>query len=501
MNEPRRPEPVRDLDWEPVAARAFGEQVLDIWQELLERLPELPVARRHDSQTVHDAVIRKIPHEPVPVDELVDYLRELAFEHSMYPGSPSFMAYVSGPGTVPGAPAELLAAGLNQNLGGWRLSPAATEIEIHLAQWFAREFGLPEGSGGVFASGGAMANFIGLKAARDEKAGWDTRLEGVQDRARLTIYASEEVHGVIDRAADMMGLGERAVRHIPTDDGYRMRIDELKAAIDKDRSDGLRPIAIVGSAGTVATGSIDPLEEIAELCKEHDLWFHVDGAYGALASLAPDLEPLFKGLEAADSIAFDPHKWLYTSHSGGCVVLRDFAQLHDAFVIEPSYVHADPERSGHGLDLRTYGPQFSRGFQGLKIWVSLLAHGRGAYERRISQDVALARYLALQAETRSEFEPVAPVTLSIACFRYVPPNLREGEAREPYLNLLNERLMTELQLDGRSYCSNAVLRGKFVLRACIVNFRTEAEHIDRLLDVSAELGAMLDAELRPAALR
>jgi glutamate/tyrosine decarboxylase-like PLP-dependent enzyme len=308
------------------------------------------------------------------------------------------------------------------------------------------------------------------------------------------------VHDVVDRAADMLGLGTRAVQKIPVDDAFRMRIDALEAAIARDVAAGVRPIAVVGTAGTVATGAIDPLVAIADVCARHSLWFHVDGAYGALAALADDLRPLLVGMDRADSIAFDPHKWLYVPHSAGCVVVREMEKLHDAFTLHPSYVHEDKERTGHGADFHTLGPQFSRGFQALKVWVSLLAHGAKAYGRRISHDAALARYMGEEAQRRDELELMADVTLSICCFRYVPRGLGAftGDAakRDAYLDMLNERVMTEIQLDGRAFCSNAVLRGRFMLRACIVNFRTEAEDVDALLDVACELGRALDAELR-----
>jgi glutamate/tyrosine decarboxylase-like PLP-dependent enzyme len=251
----------------------------------------------------------------------------------------------------------------------------------------------------------------------------------------------------------------------------------------------------------VATGSIDPLGEIADVCTDERLWFHVDAAYGGPAVLADDLRPQLAGIDRADSIAFDPHKWLYTPHSGGCVLVREVRHLGDSFVVHPTYTRADKDRTGWGLDLMEHGPQFSRGFWALKVWVSLLAHGWRAYAARISHDAALARYLAARATERLEFEATAPVTLSIACFRYVPPSLGRGPGREEYLNHLNERLLTEIQLDGRVFCSNAVLNGRFVFRICIVNFRTEAEDLDALLDVASELGARVDAELRPAQLK
>jgi aromatic-L-amino-acid/L-tryptophan decarboxylase len=238
------------------------------------------------------------------------------------------------------------------------------------------------------------------------------------------------------------------------------------------------------------------------VCEEHDLWFHVDGAYGGPGVLADEVRPLFEGIERADSIAFDPHKWLYTPHSGGCILVREFEHLPRSFSIaeHADYVHEDKERTGSGIDGIDIGPQFSRGFWALKVWVSLLAHGTRAYSRRIAHDVELAKYLHRRAGEREEFEPMAPVELSICCFRYVPADLPDYPGREEYLDELNERLMTEVQMSGRVYPSNAVLEGRFVLRACITNFRTEAEDMDALLDIAAELGAALDSEMRPSSL-
>jgi glutamate/tyrosine decarboxylase-like PLP-dependent enzyme len=495
------PEPFRDLDWDSKRARELGERALDLWVELLERLPDLPIGRRERAAEVRAAVTLEVPDDPMPLNELMAHLRSVVLDHSMYPGHPGFMAYVSGAGTIPGVAADLIAAAVNQNVGGWRLSPAASEIELQLTRWLAAQFGLPDGSGGLLTSGGAMANFIGLKSARDAKGGKEVRARGIHGEPQMTMYASEEVHSVVDRAADMLGLGTFAVRHIATDDAFRVRPDEVRRSIEADLNDGSRPIAIVATAGSVATGSIDPLPALADIAEEYGLWLHVDGAYGGPAILADDLRPLFAGIERADSIALDPHKWLYTPHSGGCALVRDVGCLTDAFGIHASYIHQDLQATGRGTDFAQMGPQFSRGFQALKVWVSLLAHGRAAYAQRISHDAALARYLDARATERPDFEVVAPTVLSICCFRYVPAGLSEGPGRDEYLDELNERVMTELQMDGRAYCSNAVLNGRFALRACIVNFRTEAAEIDRLLDVAAEIGARLDVTMRPGGLR
>jgi glutamate/tyrosine decarboxylase-like PLP-dependent enzyme len=406
------------------------------------------------------------------------------------------MAYISGAGTIPGAVADLLAAGLNQNVGGWRLSPAATEIELELGRWFARRLGLARGAGGYVTSGGAMAAFVALKAARDSRAGWPIRELGVRAGPPLTCYAAEDVHHVNSRAADMLGIGHDAMRTIPCDDGRRMKTAALRAAIQRDVRNGSKPFAVVATAGSVSTGAIDPIDEIADVCAEFDLWMHVDGSYGGVAALTEEFRPLFRGIERADSVALDAHKWLYVPHSSGVIVARDMSTLADAFAIEPNYLYEEKEAAGRGIDLFALGPQFSRGFHALKIWVSLLAHGWSAYERRIGHDVALARHLYDRASTHHELQALGPrAQLSIACFRYVPPTLRDDPSAEPYLNRLNETLMMELQLGGRVFPSNAVIDGRFALRACIVNYRTEAEHVDRLIAETIDTGRAVHARL------
>jgi len=503
------PEPFPDLDWSPERARALGDAALDMYEEWLRRLPDLPVDRGRSAVEVSEAVHLEVPAEGMADEELLDYLRKLVFDYSMYPGHPGFLAYIVGGGTVPGAIADLVAAGINQNLGGWRLSPGATEIELHLVRFFADRFGLPDEAGGLVVSGGSIANFIGLKAARDAKASANARTVGLSSGPQLVAYTSSEVHFATTRAADMIGIGTDHVRLIGVDDQYRIDLAELGRRIEEDLAAGLQPFCIVASLGTVATGAIDPLEPIADLCERYGLWMHVDAAYGGPIVLADELRHLASGVERADSIAFDPHKWLYTPQSGGCVLVRDVAHLAESFSYDAGVIYENKELTGRGIDLSLLGPQLSRSFWALKVWVSLLAHGSETYGRRIAHDVALTRYLAERIEASDCFEIAAPVGLSICCFRYVPPNLPEAEGRrgvgsatpqnrEEYLDLLNERIMAAVQMDGRVYYSNAILGDRFVLRTCIVNFRTEAVHLDQVLEVTEELGAKLDSELRPS---
>ncbi|TMK22097.1 MAG: aspartate aminotransferase family protein [Actinobacteria bacterium] len=493
-------ESVRDLDWDPARAAAFLERAAGLWRTFLEQLPTLPVARSWRPGEVRDAVAINVPEEPLAEVELFEHVRSVMFDHSVYPGHPRFMGYVTGAGTIPGAVADLLASALNQNLGGWRHSPAATEIELHLTKWFAARFGLPKTAGGMITSGGSMATFTSLKVARDRRAGWDVRQRGLREGARMVLYASTESHAVVRRAADMLGLGMDAVRPVAVDAAFRMRAGGLRDTIVADRLAGLQPFAVVATAGTTATGAIDPLPEIAGICREEGLWLHVDAAYGGAAVLADDLRPRLRGIEHADSIAFDPHKWMSTPHPGGCVLLRDLADAFDSFHLAASYTVEDRERTGGTFDFGSHGPQWSRAFTAFKIWLSLLAHGAGPYGRRISHEAALARRMGELVVQHEELELATPVSLSVCCFRYVPAGLAPDAAgREAYLDHLNERIMTEVQVDGRAYCSNALLRRRFFLRACIVNFRTEEPDVRALVDVVIEIGRRLDDEMRPAA--
>jgi glutamate/tyrosine decarboxylase-like PLP-dependent enzyme len=483
---PARPAPVTDLAWSPEQAHDLGARVLDLWTELLERLPGEPIAHDVVPGEVADALALPIPEDPMPVPDLVEHLRELVFGQSVYLGHPGFLAYICGAGTVPAAATELIAAGLNPCLGGYRLGPGAAEIELHLTRWLANRFGMPDSAGGLVMTGGAMANFVGLKCARDDKLGVEVREHGVAAAGPVAFYASEEAHVVIRRAADMLGLGAGSVRVIPIDGDQRMRADALEAAMEADAQSGVRPLAVCGTAGSTTTGSIDPLPELADLAERYGAWFHIDAAYGGAMVLSDVLRPQLAGIERADSIAVDPHKWMYTPQSAGIALVREFGQLSHSFNAQATYIWID-EAQRKGIDFAMHGPQFSRGFAALKVWISLLAHGRAAYAKRIEHDVRLAGYLAELVEEHPDFELMVPPRLSICCFRYRP---RDWDGTEDELDRLNERLMMAMHADGRSFPSNAVIDGRFGLRACIVNFRTEATELDLLLDVAAELGEL-----------
>lgn len=475
------PLPVTDLDWSPERATAFGTRVLELYTSLLAELPDSPTSPQLTTAGVRAAVALDVPEEPLGEDALIEHLQSI-LDNSVRPGSGGFLAYISGGGTVPGAIADLLASGLNANSGGWVLSAGPSEIEAQLIGWLASRFGLPAGAGGQLVSGGSLANLSALKLARD-RASTDVRIAGVGDQ-RLAFYASEESHFTIDRAADVLGLGESAVRKVAVDGRLRMRVDDLERLVAADLAAGVKPAAIVGTAGTTGTGSIDPLVEIAAIAARVGAWFHVDAAYGGAVALSDELRPLLHGIELADSITFDTHKWLYAPLVSAALLVRDRTTLPGSFSAHAAYVEQDRDVADRGSDYGFEGLQLSRGFIALRVWVGLLAHGRVAYARRIEHDVVLTTWLAELVEAASDLELTCPPSLSICCFRYRPAGLDD----DAYLDRLNQRVMTELQIDGRVFPSNATVHGRAVIRTCIVSYRTEARHLQHLLDLTREIG-------------
>ena len=389
--------------------------------------------------------------------------------------------------------ADLLATAVNPNVGAWKLSPMATEIEAQLIRWLAEFLGYPADCGGFLLSGGNLANITCFAAARASQAGWDVRKDGVAAGPRLSVYASSETHTWIQKAADLMGLGVDAVRWIAVDHRQRIDLAALEAQYQSDIADGCRPFLVVGSAGTVSTGAVDPLPDLAAFCRERNLWFHVDGAYGAFAAAVPDAPSDFSGMALADSVAVDPHKWLYAPLEAGCALVRDPIALRNAFSYHPPYYNFDVEATNY-FD---YGPQNSRGFRALKVWLALRHAGAAGYREMIGEDMALARHLYELVEADPELEAITH-NLSITTFRYVPLELRDSlgsERTETYLNELNQELQLVIENSGEAFLSNAIVDGKYALRLCIVNFRSSTADIEALPPLVVRLGRETHAEL------
>lgn len=442
-----------------------------------------------------------LPEHGMGADALLAETTKVLFDHSLHIGHPRFFGYITSPSMPVGVLGDFLAAAVNPNLGGWALSPVGSEIERQTIRWIAELVGYPPDCGGLMVSGGNVANLLGFFAARKARAPWDIRGSGLRGDARqLTVYASEETHTWIEKASDLAGLGTDAVRLIHIDEHQRMDPDALERRIVKDESENRLPFLAVATAGTVSTGAIDPLPEIAAICKKHGLWFHVDGAYGAPAAALPDAPEAMKGLAEADSVAIDPHKWLYSPLEAGCTLVRNPEHLHDAFSFRPKYYHFEEEAEDPRINFYEYGIQNSRGFRALKVWLGLRQVGREGYARMMQDDILLAKHLFDLADKDPELQAFTQ-GLSITTFRFVPEGLKPGtQAVESYLNELNERLLTQLQSGGETFLSNAVLDERFLLRACIVNFRTSLIDVEALADIVVDRGRRLDAELRPPGL-
>jgi aromatic-L-amino-acid decarboxylase len=460
-----------------------------------------------------NALFRKsLPVEGVGLQSLERDCAEV-IRHSRQNGHPRMFGYVASPAAPVGAIVSLLAAALNTNVTAWRSAPAPTEIERTVVGWLAEMVGFASGKGddaggGLLTSGGSMANLNALFIAHRTHARLrdDTRA-GLRDASRaglwnagapMTVYASDQVHLSIPKAADILGLGREQVRVLPSDAGFRLDVRLLRERIEADVRAGLRPFCVVASAGTVSSGAVDPLGEVARIAREHSLWFHVDGAYGALAASAAGKRALFDGLAQADSVSLDPHKWLYAPLDCGCLLLREPERARAAFAgTEEGYIKVFEREEDEAFAFWDYGVELSRPFRALKVWAMLSYYGARRIGESIAEDCALAEYLAERVCDAEDFELLAPVTLGICCFRYVTAGARRelaeagagdadaAAARErtnARLDELNARLMQRVQRGGEAYLSNADLRGRFALRVSITNFRTTRRDIDITLE-------------------
>jgi glutamate/tyrosine decarboxylase-like PLP-dependent enzyme len=483
----------------PEQFRTLGHTLVDQIASLLESIPHGPVTRDKSPSDVRAALGLNggLPAEGTDAATLLTATATQVFEHSLFNGHPRFFGYITSSPAPIGILGDLLASAINPNVGAWKLSPAASEIEGQTIRWIAELIGYPTDSGGILVSGGNMANFVGFLAGRAARAGWDIRRDGLSASSpRLTVYASAETHTWVQKATDLAGLGTASIRWIPTRDDLRMDVARLEQHIDADVAEGRVPLMVIGTAGSVSTGAVDPLVEIGRVCRDRGIWFHVDGAYGGVAAAAEGVPEDLRALYLADSVAVDPHKWLYAPLEAGCALVRDPAALRGAFSYHPAYYHFGE----HGTNYVDYGPQNSRGFRALKVWLALKQVGANGYRRMISDDMALSRAMAAAVERHPDLQLVTQA-LSIATFRFVPPDLRSrmGEPRsEAYLNQLNEALLDAIQRGGEAFVSNAVVTGRYVLRACIVNFHTTQADVEAIPELVARLGRTLDATMRPA---
>ena len=472
-----------DFDLDPDDVRRLGYRAADLVAEHRAGLLTRPVfGKLGDAAAFFD---EPLPEEGQPLDEVLAAVREHVLPHAFGNSHPRFFAFINATADPLGTVADYLASAMNSNC--WGGDHASIHVERRVVAWLAEMLGLPGTAEGILTSGGSMANFTALASARTAAAP-GVREDGFRGTPPLVVYVSDEVHNCVDKAVDLLGIGWKQLRKIPTDERFRIRLDLLKQAIAADRKAGLVPAIVVGNAGTVNTGAVDPLDALADLCTAEGLWFHVDGAYGALASVSPKLKPLFRGLERADSVAADPHKWLYVPYEAGAALVREPGRMADAFRRPAPYLVHDPDSPVAGpVSFNERGPELSRSFKALKVWMGLKRHGRRGYAAAVEHDVTLARFLADELRARPDFELMAEPVLSIVGFRYRPAGLDE----EDRLARLNRRIVNRLVGSGAFFLAPTLLKGRTAMRTAIVNFRTTEDDLRALVDEAAAAGRAL----------
>ncbi len=434
-----------------------------------------------------DALLREpLPQAGRGFEELFAVFRDVIVPNSRQNAHPRALGYVTSPGTAVGAVADLLASALGANLTAWRSAPAPVQLERVVVDWLKEALGCDPAASGLLMSGGSMANLAALCAARHRRCGDTASEDGMQAAGTLRVYVSQDAHHSIDKAAAVLGIGRRNVRRVALDTRLRMDVSDLERQVAADRAAGHTPFCVVASAGTVVTGAVDPLRDILAVARRHDLWTHVDGAYGGVAAMAPSVRHLFDGLAEADSLSLDPHKWLYLPVDCGCLIYRDAESVRPAWNLGADYTRVMLEDPDEQFAFWDYGPELSRRFRALKLWMVLAHVGARGMTAAIESNLDAARHCEALVRQSGDFEMLAPLELSIVCFRYLPEAQRgrtersAGDERE--IDACNEQLLGRMQLGGSSYISNASIRGRFALRACVTNYRTTRNDMAMVLD-------------------
>ncbi len=471
-------------DWN--AFRLQGHRMLDDMLDYLEQLRNQPVWQPMPEE-VRNSFQHLLNDEPYDLGQAHTLFMEKILPYALGNTHPGFMGWVHGGGTPVGMLAEMLAAGLNANLGGRDQAPI--EIERQVVQWVRELFHFPETASGLFVTGTSMANLLGVLIARTARLGTDVRHKGITaDHRQLIAYTSASAHISIAQAMEIAGFGSGALRKIPVDELHQMDMAALELAIAEDKKAGLTPFFIAGTAGSVDVGAIDNLQAIVELCSRESIWFHIDGAYGALGMLAPDIAPRLQGIELADSIAFDFHKWGQVPYDAGFILVRDGDLHQSAFASPAAYLKRESRGMAAGSPWPCdFGPDLSRGFRALKTWFTLKVYGKKKLGQVISNTCALAQHMKRRIEAEPQLELLAPVALNIVCFRY----------RSANANQINADLVVALQESGIAAPSTTTINGQLAIRAAIVNHRTTASDIDALIDATLALGKITEKNIQP----
>jgi aromatic-L-amino-acid decarboxylase len=491
-NDNAKEETLDPKDWESM--RKLGHKMLDDMLDYMKTVRERPVWQ-HIPDEVKNHFSRPLPQDPQPPEEVYKEFVDKVLYYPLGNIHPRFWGWALGTGTVMGAFAELLAASMNTNTGAMGTN-SAEYVENQVVNWIKEMLGFPSSASGLLTSGCSAANLIGLTVARNTKAESDLRREGLTNAPhRMVLYASQEAHSSIQKAVELLGLGDDALRLVPTNEYFQIDLQVLKAEIAQDRRDGFMPFCVVGGAGTINTGAVDDLRTLADICQRKNLWLHVDGAFGAWAAIARDAKNKVAGMERADSLALDLHKWMYMPYEIGCILVRNEEHHRKAFSLTPDYLaHGGGGGGIMGEDLpwfSDYGFQLSREFRALKAWMSLKEHGARKYGRLIQQNIDQASYLAKLIEAQPELELSAPVTLNVVCFRYVAPEMDDAALDE-----LNKQIVIELQEQGIAVLSGTIVKGRYVMRAGNMNHRSRREDFETLVREVVRVGKKLAASAR-----
>ena len=475
------------LDFDPADFNQWMHRVADLISEFQETLDDRKAFQNRSPVEMARMFEASLPENGQPMEQIFEEIQTKVMDEATLNIGPHFYSYVLSPSNQAGMLAEFIATYLNENTTKWHLNSAGAEIEKRIIEWIADFIHYPGKRGGILLSGGSTANLVCLNVARNQMAGFDMNFEGLSQKRPMIIYVSDQVHYCVDKSCAMLGIGSKHVRKVPTTDAFHMDTEYLTRQIEKDLLEGLQPFCVVGTAGTVNTGAIDPLEEIAEICSKYGLWFHVDAAYGGPAAAVEEYREDFKGLDKADSIAIDPHKWLYVPIEAGCALFKNPKHLKETFSFVPEYLVGD--RVSERTDFMEYGPQLTRSFKSLKTWVTFKFYGAQKLREAIHDDIRKASYVGEVMNQKKDFEVLSEPSLSITCFRYKPSGVSMSEEE---LNALNSNLIDELEKEGKVFITGTTIKGRKALRICIVNHRTQKEHLDFMIRTVEETAKKLN---------